>query len=607
MNLLFPRIPLWDPDRFLKIWLPFAGPFISRIGMVIWLDVVGFALLLILPNSGEFAGQTQNFLQEGTVDMWILLGITFLGTKFLHEMGHAFACRRFGGECHEVGIMFLVLMPCPYVDASTAWGFESKWKRILVGAGGMIAEIFIAALAGIVWVITLNNGGTINEVAYYTMLIAGISTILFNANPLLRYDGYYILSDYLEIPNLQQKSREYSLGLIKRHLFRVKSTTPLPATLKQRAWLAVYWSVAGIYRMFIGFAILLMVLYQLPQELAVVGYFLAAGAIATFFIVPAFKSFKYLATEPELHRKRTRAWGYTGGAIAGIVALLAVVPFPSAVRAEAVSEPSTRASAVAMTPGRVAAVLVEDGQVVTKGTPLLRLENLDLETEVRVAELELQATQQQLNASRSQSPDLVPMAQRRVDQARERLNAATRQADELVVVSPAAGVVIAPRIAEREGMYVNRGDAIAQVVDASQLELFVVIDQTAFERIYQQKDQAVPQVRFAGKVNEVVEGDGFILDQKMMPAGTQDIRSAALTYAGGGTLTPDSQDPTKTATSQFEMRMTVPNSDEDGGLRFVPGQKAFVRIKLADEPIAKQAWRGLLQMVQSQTTARSVG
>ncbi len=159
MNLLFPRIPLWDPDKFLKIWMPLVGPLISKGGMILWLLAVGLALFFVLPNSGAFASQTQNFLSSGAVEMWLLLGVTFLVTKFLHEMGHAFAVRRFGGECHEVGIMFLVLMPCPYVDASTAWGFPSKWRRIFVGAGGMIAEVFIAALAAIIWYVTLGQPG----------------------------------------------------------------------------------------------------------------------------------------------------------------------------------------------------------------------------------------------------------------------------------------------------------------------------------------------------------------------------------------------------------------------------------------------------------------
>ena len=112
--------------------------------------------------------------------------------KFIHECGHAFSCRRFGGEVHEMGIMFLVFVPTPYVDASSAWAFPNKWKRMFVGMGGMIIELFVAALCAFVWLNT-NRDMLINHLAYNAMLIASVTTVVFNANPLLRYDGYYIL------------------------------------------------------------------------------------------------------------------------------------------------------------------------------------------------------------------------------------------------------------------------------------------------------------------------------------------------------------------------------------------------------------------------------
>src|SRR5436190_17999267 len=120
--------------------------------------------------------------------------------KFCHEMGHAFACRRFGGECHEMGIMFLVFIPTPYVDASSAWAFPSRWQRMFVGAAGMIVELFVASLCAFAWLHTNPYvplwGIPVHQLAYNAMLIASVSTVIFHANPLLRYDGYYMLSDF---------------------------------------------------------------------------------------------------------------------------------------------------------------------------------------------------------------------------------------------------------------------------------------------------------------------------------------------------------------------------------------------------------------------------
>src|ERR1700730_17404089 len=154
--------------------------------------------------------------------------------------------------------MFLVFIPTPYVDASTAWAFPNKWHRIFVGSAGMIVELFFASLMSFIWMSTGDINSVVAQLAFNAMLIASVTTLVFNANPLLRYDGYYILSDFLEIPNLRQKSSEYALGLIKRHLFGVKATQPLPPIL-QRFWLLLYAVASGIYRIFVGFVIILVV------------------------------------------------------------------------------------------------------------------------------------------------------------------------------------------------------------------------------------------------------------------------------------------------------------------------------------------------------------
>ena len=306
MNVLFPRIPLWDPDKFLKRWSPINRFIFSRLGALVWLGVVFSAIVLLIPywntpgHSLKIAAQHSIDVRNNPVNLILLYGV-FVFVKFIHELGHAFSCRRFGGECHELGIMFLVFIPTPYVDASTAWAFPNKWHRIFVGAAGMIVELFFASLMCFVWMSTGDINSVVAQLAFNAMLIASVTTLVFNANPLLRYDGYYILSDFLEIPNLRQKSSEYALGLIKRHIFRVKLQHPLPPPL-QRFWLFTYAILSSIYRAFVGLVILLIVAYELP----VIGPLMAISGILTWFLVPVYKVFKYLATDPELHRKRRR-------------------------------------------------------------------------------------------------------------------------------------------------------------------------------------------------------------------------------------------------------------------------------------------------------------
>jgi len=219
MNVLFPRIPIWDPNRFLTRWMPVVRPFISKLGAVLWLVMVISAIGALTSHWTELKTAASDSIDPKN---WLYLWFTFVVIKFIHELGHAFTCRRFGGEVHEMGIMFLVLVPTPYVDASTAWAFPNKWARMLVGAGGMMVELFFASIMAFVWIATHDSHTLVSQIAYNAMLIASVTTIIFNANPLLRYDGYYMLSDFWEIPNLQQKSKDYTMGLIKRHIFRVK-------------------------------------------------------------------------------------------------------------------------------------------------------------------------------------------------------------------------------------------------------------------------------------------------------------------------------------------------------------------------------------------------
>src|SRR5262249_53890280 len=152
-------------------WMPVVKPMFSKIGAIVWLVVVIAALATVLPTYNAPGGLKEAASNAINPSNWLWLWFVFVLIKFIHECGHAFACRRFGGEVHEMGIMFLVFIPTPYVDASTAWAFPSKWARMFVGAAGMIVEIFFAAICAFIWRNT-NSTELINQLAYNAMLIA---------------------------------------------------------------------------------------------------------------------------------------------------------------------------------------------------------------------------------------------------------------------------------------------------------------------------------------------------------------------------------------------------------------------------------------------------
>src|SRR2546426_4875888 len=217
------RFPLLDPDRFLQSFLPLVRPLFGWVGAIIWLAAVVPAVILFAAHWTDITQGVLDrvLLPENLIFLWLLFPVI----KTFHEFGHAFATRIFGSEVHEMGIMLLVFTPIPYVDASSAWAFREKWRRVVVGLAGMLVEVFIAALSLFVW---LNaQPGAVRTLAYNAIFIAGISTLVFNANPLLRYDGDYILADVLEIPNLRSRSSAYLSYLCERYLFgNVHSEAP---------------------------------------------------------------------------------------------------------------------------------------------------------------------------------------------------------------------------------------------------------------------------------------------------------------------------------------------------------------------------------------------
>jgi putative peptide zinc metalloprotease protein len=469
MNVLFPRIPLWDLDKFLVRWMPVMRVLLSKFGALVWLAAVVSALAAIGPEWARLKTAGNNAIEPGN---WPLLWATFVIIKLIHELGHAFSCRRFGGEVHELGIMFLVFVPAPYVDASSAWSLPSKWQRIFVGAGGMIFELFVAAICAFIWKYT-DPTTIVSKLAYNAMFIASVTTILFNANPLLRYDGYYILSDLLEIPNLRQKSMEYSLGLIKRHVFRIKSPVPLPPP-GQRIWLLLYAISSGIYRVFVGIMIILVVANQVP----VLGVLMAIGGVITWLVVPVAKVLNYLLLQPELHRKRGRAIAFSAAVAAVIIVLIGLIRFPVHFEAPGYVEPEQKQTLRARTAGFVDTIAVKDGEQVKAGETLIKCHDKELETMIAKLESDLRGIQTLIEQGMVAS-----QADRQAQEfnkagIKRRLEYCYKQREDLNVKAPFDGLVVAPMLHELQGKYLHQGEEIATVIQYDPLVVRATVDQS---------------------------------------------------------------------------------------------------------------------------------
>ncbi|HEV2295671.1 MAG TPA: efflux RND transporter periplasmic adaptor subunit [Tepidisphaeraceae bacterium] len=587
MNLLFPRIPIWDPDAFLKRWLPLIGPMMSKGGAIVWFIVVIAACLALAPRWEEVTAAARNSIAPGN---WLWLWAVFVGIKFIHECGHAFACRRFGGEVHEMGIMFLVFIPTPYVDASTAWAFPSRWARMFVGAAGMIVELFVAAVMAFVWMNTNPNTLT-NQLAYNTMLIASVSTVIFNANPLLRYDGYYMLSDFLEIPNLQRKSTEYITGLVKRHVFRVKATQPLPPVW-QRVQLFVYGVLSTIYRIMIGIAIILLVAFTIP----VLGMLMAIGGIVTWLVTPIVKLFKYLALDPELHRKRGRAVAFTLAFAALVFLAIGVIPYWENIRATGVLEPEDQAVIHAAVPGFVRTdvpLRARDGDWVKKGDIIIELYDRKLESELKQARIRRDAAVVVMTRAMDENPAQVNAARITIDAEEEKIRDLERQKAELTIKAPIDGQLVAPNLQTLPGRYVQRGEELATVMTLDRLLVKAALEQRDVELA---REETHTEIRLAGDVSRALIGE----DARVIPGAQSQLPSSIVGHSGGGDIPVDPRDQqgTKPLTPQFELRVKLANPRGE----FYPGQRAYVRMTVGTKPLLYQWTRRFLQLIDSSNT-----
>ena len=358
-NPLAVRFPLLDPDRFLTATMPVVRLLFSPVGFIAWLATVVVAVVLAGVHWAEL---TENITDRVlAADSLVRFALVYPLIKAVHELGHGYAVKRWGGEVHEMGILMLVLVPVPYVDASAASAFREKRRRALVGAGGIMVEMLIAAVALFVW---LNaEPGAVRATAYSVMLVGGVSTLLFNGNPLLRFDGYYVLADLIEIPNLASQANRYLGTLAQRHLFGVRDIESPVTARGESGWFVFYGVTAFIYRLFIMVAIILFV----ATKFFVIGVLLALWAVIIMYGVPLAKLMAFLFRSPRLQRHRPRALAISGGAVAAVVTALMLVPVPHGTVAEGIVWVPDHAMVHAGSAGLITDVLAVPNSTVARG------------------------------------------------------------------------------------------------------------------------------------------------------------------------------------------------------------------------------------------------
>lgn len=594
-NLLFARFPIWDPDRFLEKWIAIGGAPFTWVGFALWCVLIAVAFNHLAGDFDRLWDASNGVIAPGNLP---LLYLCFALIKAIHELGHGFSCKKFGltdhsgGEVHTVGIMLLVLMPVPYVDASSAWALRSKWKRALVGAAGMYVELAVAAVAAIVWSQT-NPTSLVNQIAYNLIFIASVSTILFNANPLLRFDGYYIMSDLLEVPNLYQRSKEYVYYLVKKYVYAVRNPTNPARTNDEKPLLFVYCILAFIYRIIISISILLFI----AGQLFVIGLLLAIGGVIGWVIVPLVKFVHYLAVGPELWRTRRRAVLWSAGTAAAIIGAIGLVPAPDRGRAEGIVEARTFRPANVQSDGFITHVLASGTPVRADGDPVIQARNVELEKQRDELVAAIGEARARYRKAMNEKQSAVAQSfLSRIAAYNDQLARTQEQLAELALRPAVNGQWVSFDEHKLTGAFARRGTPVGVVATLDDLKIVAVADQYLGPRIESEIGRG-GQVEFRLKSRPDVTFIGMI--EKTATAGLEDLPSPALGFPAGGSVPVDAQDQTgaKAASRVFKIEI-APATIQRDGVRLLHGQRVVVRFTMNQRrPLLAQWYRSLRQLL----------
>jgi len=381
LNPLAIRIPLFDPDKLLEKMSPYTNFLFTKWAVIAWIAIFLVGLTTTLLELPEIrASFTSEILKPKNL---ILLWLLYPVIKLVHEFAHAICVKRWGGEVHEMGITLLVLTPVPYVNASASAAFKSRWRRIGVSAAGILVEVFLASVAIILW--SVSEPGFFHDTMLGIFLIGAVSTVAFNANPLLKFDGYFILQDFLEIPNLYSRSGEWYSYAFRHYLLRVNDVSSPQTAVGEHRWFVSYGLLSRIYRLVIVFAIALF----LSTKLFIVGVALAVWALIQQLLLPVIKMLKYLAATPELEGRRRQAVVPVFITVAAVALLTLVLPLPQNTIAQGVVWTPDQGQIYAPTAGFVVSVHARAGHVVEAGELLITMENPELEQRLAVEQARL--------------------------------------------------------------------------------------------------------------------------------------------------------------------------------------------------------------------------
>jgi len=607
-SILWIRLPGFDPEQFLDYLYPRCRFLFSKSFLILFLLTLTATIVISLWNADELRHRIPQLHEYYSVSRLAWIPLVLVITKTVHEFGHALCCKHFGGECHEIGVMLLFFSPTMYCDASDSWSFKSKWHRIAVAAAGLYFELILVIIG--FWVWWKFPPSPLHYICFLVLVLSGGFSLFFNLNPLMRFDGYYMLSDFLEIPNLQStaarvfwsKFRQFCLGISPDPWVRRQFESSGPTLL-------LFHTAAFAYRMVVITGITWMILLTLPQRgLQGASHLLAASILFGLVGGPAFKVYKFFST---LSITRTVNWILVvfWGVVACLFCSLLIVPLPRSIRLPAAMELLDPTETIYVeTTGMLTAPSVRPGDQVTAGTTIATLSNSDLslaETrlsgELKMAERELEV----LNAQRitfSDSDAKIPRAKERVRDLRGQLEIVCQQVDGLRLVATREGVVYPssaaipspvdptlerswigrPTDKENCGALFDRGTEFCRIATPEDLAILLMVD-----------EKQVRRIRNGAVLHLILDELPTQLSARVTEISTSPVETVltCLRIDQGGPVPCQPAHPSRPANVLYEVTAKLdrgPHSDE-----LIPGMSGWAAVKIADESILHRVYKGI--------------
>ena len=578
------KIPIWNPARVLAVLTRWTGYIPVPLALLVYLLVLGSGGITALHQWDTISDKTQGIISVDNLP-WLYVCLSFM--KLIHEFAHGIMCTRYGGQVRTLGLMFLMFTPLPYVDVTSSWSFANRWHRMLVGVAGMAVELFIASVSALLWA---NTGpGLLNSLFFNLMIIGSVSSLIFNGNPLLRFDAYYILSDHLEIPNLYLKAQKQCLYLADKYILGTSSAQAQSQEPREARILGIYGVSSFLYLMFVSLGITFFLL----DKWFPLGLLALAVILVTKIVLPLYRLGKHLNSQKILPN-RTRAWSVVAGTIALALLLLFVVPFPYAIKAPGILEAAQFENYFVESEGVLQSTQVRSGDFVKSGQVIAQLQNADLRRDLELVQDELSDADVQYRKALSGAYLNIEQARQRIASLQKLEAELQRRQSLLTVRAHFDGQWISPSLEQYQAAFVQRGQLIGQLVNSQHFRFSAVIPQEQARDLFNGPLQAA-EVRIAGQADQLIHIDQLTV----IPYQSDKLVSPALGWMGGGDIAVQVDDKAGNRTKEpyFLLYGALPSLPAQD-LTPMHGLTCMVRVERPARPLAYQFRQFLLQLVQ---------